>query len=68
MTLRKYTDWTELIGATIEIRRHGQFIRTGTVQDAMPDSSALWIAANGVQGRAIFDTSSSYEAWQSPKN
>jgi hypothetical protein len=47
--LRQYLHWRRLIGATVQVRQHGQSIHTGTVHDAMPDSIALWIAGDAAQ-------------------
>ncbi|ABM10804.1 hypothetical protein [Paenarthrobacter aurescens] len=40
-TPREHVEWSLLIGTTVEIRQDVKTIRTGIVQDAMPDSSAL---------------------------
>jgi hypothetical protein len=44
--LRRYIHWRRLIGTTVQIRQNGKIIRTGTVDDAMADSTALWIAGD----------------------
>lgn len=67
MTTRKYPRWNLLIGASVEIRQHGQIIRTGTVEEAMPDSSALWLASNGVHPRTMYEAALKYEAWVEPQ-
>ena len=53
--LRQYIHWRRLIGATVQIRQHGQIIRTGTVDDAMADSTALWIAGDATQPRTMYE-------------
>ncbi|MDQ0121034.1 hypothetical protein AB0280_01185 [Pseudarthrobacter sp902506025] len=50
-TARKHTEWSLLVNALVEIRYNGQVLRTGFVEDAMPDSSALWIAADSKNSR-----------------
>lgn len=45
-TPRKHGDWSLLINALVEIRQNGQVIRTGFVEDVMPDSSVLWLASD----------------------
>ena len=50
--LRQYIHWRRLIGESVEIRQHGQIIRTGTVDDAMADSTALWIAGDAPPNHA----------------
>jgi len=37
-------EWNLLIGAPVEITRWGTLVRIGIVEDAMPDSSLLWVA------------------------
>lgn len=54
--LRQYIHWRRLIGATVQIRQHGQIIRTGTIDDAMADSTALWIAGDAAQPRTMYET------------
>lgn len=46
--------WQNLTGELVEVLRHGQLYRRGRVDDAMPDGSALWIAAEGNAGRQLF--------------
>jgi len=53
--LRQYIHWRRLIGESVEIRQHGQIIRTGTVDDAMADSTALWIAGDATQPRTVYE-------------
>lgn len=67
MTLTNYIHWTALIGAFVEIRHHGRVIRTGTVDDATEDSSVLWIAAEGVQPRTMYQAALGYQAWVKPQ-
>ncbi|MET3773126.1 hypothetical protein [Arthrobacter nitrophenolicus] len=33
----------------------------------MPDSSALWLAADAMAGRALFAAAEGYEVWISPR-
>ncbi|MFP3579271.1 hypothetical protein SB659_06730 [Arthrobacter sp. SIMBA_036] len=54
--LREYIHWRRLIGATDQIRQRGQIIRTGTIDDAMADSTALWIAGDAAQPRTMYGT------------
>jgi hypothetical protein len=67
MTLCKYSDWNRLIGAIVEIRQHNDTIRIGTVDDAMADSSALWLASDGVQPRTLYEAALKYEVWIEPR-
>ncbi|MFF1253917.1 hypothetical protein ACFVYC_15650 [Pseudarthrobacter sp. NPDC058329] len=67
MPAKNYASWNRLIGAVVEIRRYGQIIRTGTVEAAMPDSSALWLASNGNNPRTMYEASLGYQAWVQPQ-
>lgn len=60
-------EWNLLIGAPVEITRWGALVRAGIVEDAMPDSSLLWVAAEGVQGRELFCAADNYEVWIEPR-
>lgn len=65
--LRQYIHWRRLIGATVQIRQHGQLIRTGTVDDAMADSTALWIAGDATQPRTMYEAALGIEVWTEPE-
>lgn len=67
MALQNYPTWNRLIGAFVEIRQDGRIIRTGFVEDAMPDSTALWLAADGVQPRSMYESAQNYKAWVEPQ-
>jgi hypothetical protein len=63
----EHVDWNLLINALVEIRRNGQVIRTGFVEDAMSDSSALWIAAEANDPRQMFEASEGHQVWVLPQ-
>ena len=67
MTLANYSLWSALIGARVEIRNSGAVIMTGTVEDAAADSSVLWIAAEGIEPRTMYESALGYEAWVKPQ-
>ncbi|MFF1255010.1 hypothetical protein ACFVYC_21285 [Pseudarthrobacter sp. NPDC058329] len=54
-TPRQHGDWSLLINALVEIRQNGQVIRTGFVEEVMPDSSVLWLAADRDNPRQMFE-------------
>ena len=56
-------DWSDLIGATVEIRLHGYPVLTGRVDHATADSTILWLAQEGNNPRKIIDKAQNYEAW-----
>jgi hypothetical protein len=59
----KHLKWKRLIGLPVEIRQAGHTVASGTVHDAMPDSSILWLAPSGPQHRTMYERSLKYEAW-----
>jgi hypothetical protein len=61
-----YKEWRRLTGAPVEIRRNGTTVRAGTVEAVMPDSSLLWIEADGACGRELFAAANNYEVWTEP--
>ena len=63
---RKHVEWSLLINALVEIRHNGHVIRTGIVEDAMPDSSALWIAADS-NPRQMFEACQGHQVWVTPQ-
>lgn len=67
MTLANYSLWRALIGARVEIRHSAAVIRTGTVEDAAADSSVLWMTADGIEPRTMYEAVLGYEAWVKPQ-
>ena len=66
-TPRKHVEWSLLINTLVEIRLHGQVLRTGFVEDAMPDSTALWIAADRHGPRQTFEACEGHQVWVTPQ-
>jgi hypothetical protein len=66
LTACRHSDWSLLIGAFVEIRKHLQPPRSGFVDDAMADSSALWLAADGAHHRVLVEKAEGYEVWVDP--
>jgi hypothetical protein len=64
--MEKYLKWQRLIGLPVEIRQDGHTVASGTVDDAMPDSSILWLAQSGPQHRTMYEKSLKHEAWVDP--
>lgn len=65
--LRQYIHWRRLIGTTVQIRDNGAIIRTGTIDDAMADSTALWIAGDSTQSRTMYEAAHGIEVWTEPE-
>ncbi|MBT2515511.1 hypothetical protein [Arthrobacter sp. ISL-30] len=59
----KYLDWSRLIGLPVEIRRLGETLTSGIIDDATPDSTILWLAPNGPQHRTMYERSMKHEVW-----
>ncbi|TQJ59443.1 hypothetical protein FBY30_1693 [Arthrobacter sp. SLBN-83] len=56
-------DWARLPGRSVEVWLHGERVASGVVDQAAEDGSVLWIAAEGISTRRIFDKSSGYQIW-----
>lgn len=67
MNAYRYNEWCQLIGAFVEIRQSDNIVRSGFVDDATHDSSALWLAADGFNGRAIFEAAQGHVVWVEPQ-
>jgi hypothetical protein len=68
MTIGEMGNWARLVGAFVEIRQNHRTVRTGIVEDAMPDSSALWLAADAINQRRMFAAVDNYEIWVHPRS
>lgn len=64
---RQHHVWSLLINAFVEIRQNGKIIRTGIVEDAMPDSSIVWVAGDGIRSRQMFEVSQGHQVWVAPQ-
>ena len=67
MTSYRHHEWARLIGAPVEIQKHGDVIRTGIVDDAMPDSSMIWIASDEKSTRTLFEAAQGFQVWVEPR-
>lgn len=56
-------DWARLPGRSVEVWLLGEHVASGVVDQAAEDGSVLWIAAEGIRTRRIFDKSSGYQIW-----
>lgn len=50
-----YGEWNDLVGQQVQIQRDGRTIRTGRVETMTPAADAVWIAAHGVELRALYE-------------
>ncbi|WP_461175306.1 hypothetical protein M1D93_20355 (plasmid) [Arthrobacter sp. Z1-9] len=67
MPAYRHEEWSQLVGAFVEVRNDKRVLRSGFVDDAMADSSALWLAADGIDGRALITRAEGYEVWVEPR-
>ena len=67
MPTYRHNNWNQLIGAFVEIRQNCVALRAGYVEDAMPDSSVLWLAADEHHGRALFEAAEGHVVWVEPR-
>ncbi|MBT2538997.1 hypothetical protein [Arthrobacter sp. ISL-69] len=56
-------EFVGLAGALVDVYLHDDFHRRGIVEDVMPDSSGLWIAAQSPYSREFIDKASGYTVW-----
>jgi hypothetical protein len=60
-------EWFRRPAATVEIRRHGTYVRTARVDAATEDSRLLWLSPEGVDSRVLIDKLDVYEVWTNPE-
>lgn len=56
-------DWSQLSGRTVEVWRGCEYVGMGVVELASADDAVLWLAADGPQGRRLYDKRSGYQVW-----
>ena len=54
------TDWTQLAGKRVELRKDGQLVRTGFVKDVLATADVLWLEAERFRQRTLVDKSMGY--------
>jgi hypothetical protein len=65
--MHRHTQWEDLIGALVEVHQHGQVVRSGIVDEAMPDGSAIWITSDSSQPRRIYEKSEGFLIYVEPQ-
>jgi hypothetical protein len=60
--LGDHEDWTKLIGQQVHIRKDGLTLRSGKVETVADSGETMWIAAHGVEQRALYDKAQGYRA------
>ena len=61
--VHRQVNWSPLVGEIVEIRLGDRLIRTGRVDGVTSDDQILWIAADGVEPRSMFERVHDYSAW-----
>ncbi|MGX1163707.1 hypothetical protein FBY31_4496 [Arthrobacter sp. SLBN-100] len=61
MDLHLQSDWQRALGQQVEIWKNGKFVREGTVEAVMPDSSILWISLDANSPRQMFFECDGYQ-------
>ncbi|MFJ4170750.1 hypothetical protein ACIPY3_14675 [Paenarthrobacter sp. NPDC089714] len=56
-------EWESLRGAFVEVRRDGGHYRSGIVDDAMPDGSAVWLAGDVERTRKYLGKADGFVIW-----
>jgi len=55
--------WFPVADEIVEIRLDDKTVRTGRVDGVTSDDQILWIAADGIELRAMFERSQDYSVW-----
>lgn len=63
MKLHLQPEWVRTLGQYVEIRRSGETVRKGMVEAVMPDSSIVWISAEGAQPRQMVEKADGSEIY-----
>lgn len=54
------TDWKGLLGQQVQVHKDGRVVRTGYVEDVVDSADILWLGADGVKQRALFERARGY--------
>ncbi|MEV8147448.1 hypothetical protein AB0O52_04775 [Arthrobacter sp. NPDC080073] len=52
--------WSDLFGRKVQVHKDGRTVRTGYVEAVTVAADALWIAAEGVEPRALYEKAQGY--------
>lgn len=63
MEFHEQPDWQRTVGQFVEIRLHGETLRTGTVEAVMPGNSILWMAAEGPATRQMVERAAGHRVF-----
>ena len=54
------TDWKGLLGQQVQVHKDGRVVRIGYVEDVVDSADILWLGADGVEQRALFERALGY--------
>jgi len=54
--------WDDLVGLQVRIQQAGRTIRVGQVEEVTAAADALWVAAHGIDSRALYEKAEGYTA------
>lgn len=60
------SDWSRLVGQSVEVWRGDRHVARGVVDQATSDDSVVWLVPAGVENRRLFDKLAGYELRASP--
>lgn len=52
--------WDELVGLQVRIQKAGRTVRIGQVEEVAAAADALWVAAHGLDSRALYEKAEGY--------
>lgn len=55
-------NWDDLVGLHVRIQKGGRTVRTGQVEAVTATADALWISAQGLDSRALYEKAEGYTA------
>jgi hypothetical protein len=57
------SEWCQVVGNYVQIRRGNCIVRTGLVEAVTADDAILWIAGHGAERRALYERAHGHTVW-----
>ena len=54
------TPWDDLVGLHVRIQKDGRTVRSGQVDAVTATADALWVSAQGLDSRALYEKAEGY--------
>lgn len=54
------THWDDLVGLHVRIQKGGRTVRTGHVEAVTATADALWVSAQGLDSRTLYEKAEGY--------